>query len=124
MADEYETVSDYLTRISKSIHKLEENDILLNSTKKETLDRIHLKVEELFNYVNGAYESGNKDILIEAMNKSAEIKELYKKARKEHMERVAEHKMPAMLSTAYMDILNHYRRIKDHMVNVVETLSV
>lgn len=124
VADEYETVSDYITRISKSLHKLEENDILLNTTKKETLDNLHLKVEELFNYVNGAYETGNKDILIEAMNRSAAIKELYKKARREHMERVAENKMPAMLSTAYMDILNYYRRIKDHMVNVVETLSV
>jgi len=124
VADEYETVSDYLARISNSLHKLEKNDILLNNTKKETLDKLHLKIEGLFNYVNGAYETGNKDIIIEAMNRSAAIKELYNKARKEHMERVAENKMPAMLSTAYMDILNYYRRIKDHMVNVVETLSV
>lgn len=124
VADEYETVSDYLTRISKSIKKLNENDILLNNKKKESLEQIHTKVVEFFDYVNTAYENGNKEILVEAMQKSADIKDLYKKARKEHMERVAEHKMPAMLSTAYMDILNHYRRIKDHMVNVVETLSV
>jgi len=124
VADEYETVSDYLTRISKSIKKLNENDILLNNKKKESLEQIHTRVVEFFEYVNTAYENGNKEILVEAMQKSADIKDLYKKARKEHMERVAEHKMPAMLSTAYMDILNHYRRIKDHMVNVVETLSV
>ncbi len=124
VADEYETVSDYLTRISKSIKKLSENDILLNNKKKESLEQIHAKVVEFFEYVNTAYENGNKEILVEAMQKAADIKDLYKKARKEHMERVAEHKMPAMLSTAYMDILNHYRRIKDHMVNVVETLSV
>lgn len=124
VADEYETVSDYLTRISKSIKKLNENDILLNNKKKESLEQIHTRVVEFFDYVNTAYENGNKEILVEAMQKSAIIKDLYKKARKEHMERVAEHKMPAMLSTAYMDILNHYRRIKDHMVNVVETLSV
>ncbi len=124
VADEYETVSDYLTRISKSIKKLSENDILLNNKKKESLEQIHIKVAEFFEYVNTAYENGNKEILVEAMQKAADIKDLYKKARKEHMERVAEHKMPAMLSTAYMDILNHYRRIKDHMVNVVETLSV
>jgi len=124
VADEYETVSDYLTRISKAIKKLNENDILLNNKKKESLEKIHTRVVEFFEYVNTAYENGNKEILVEAMQKSADIKELYKKARKEHMERVADHKMPAMLSTAYMDILNHYRRIKDHMVNVVETLSV
>jgi len=124
VADEYETVSDYLTRISKTIKKLNDNDILLNNTKKEALEKLHGRVEEFFAYVDKAYESGNKDILIEAMQKSADIKDLYKKARKEHMERVSENKMPAMLSTAYMDILNHYRRIKDHMVNVVETLSV
>lgn len=124
VADEYESVSDYLTRISKTIKKLNENDILLNNTKKETLEKLHTKVVEFFEYVNTAYENGNREILIDAMQKSADIKELYKKARKDHMDRIAENKMPAMLSTAYMDILNHYRRIKDHMVNVVETLSV
>jgi len=123
VADEYETISDYITRISKSIYKLEENDILLNNTKKETLDNLHQKTEELFDYVNSAYESGDNDILREAMNKAAAIKDIYKKARKTHMERVSENKMPAMLSTAYMDILNHYRRIKDHVINIVETLS-
>lgn len=124
VADEYETVSDYITRISKAISKLNGNDILLNNNKKENLEVIHTKVIELFEFVNTAYENGNKDILMEAMQRSAEIKELYKKARKEHMARVSENKMPAMLSTTYMDILNHYRRIKDHVVNVVETLSV
>jgi len=124
VADEYETVSDYITRVSKAIKKLNENDILLNNSKKENLEVIHNKVIELFEFVNSAYENGNKDILIEAMQKAGEIKELYKKARKEHMQRVSENKMPAMLSTTYMDILKHYRRIKDHVVNVVETLSV
>ena len=124
ITDEYETVSDYLMRISKTIKKLNENDILLNKNKQESLEKLHGKVVEFFNYVNTAYEAGEKEILVEAMQKSGDIKELYKKARKEHMTRVSENKMPAMLSTAYMDILNHYRRIKDHMVNVVETLSV
>lgn len=124
VTDEYETVSDYLARISIAIKKLNDNDIILNNSKKETLEQLHTRVEEFFDYVHKAYNNGSKDILVDAMQKSAEIKELYKKARKEHMDRVGENKMPAMLSTSYMDILNHYRRIKDHMVNVVETLSI
>ncbi len=124
ITDEYETISDYFLRISKSIKKLDDNEILLNNNKKETLENLHNKVEEFFGYVNRNYEVGGAENLVEAMQKAADIKDLYKKARRDHMARVSENKMPAILSTTYMDILNHYRRIKDHMVNVVEAMSV
>lgn len=124
VCDEYETISDYSLRISKTLKKLSENDILLNETKINDLRKVHGKVSDFFLFVNEAYRTNDKDSLIEAMRKATDIKNEYKKARNDHMERVGENKMPAMLSTGYMDILNHYRRMRDHILNIMEAMSV
>ncbi|WP_372713287.1 Na/Pi cotransporter family protein [Ilyobacter sp.] len=124
VCDEYETISDYSLRIAKTLKKLSENDILLNETKINDLKKVHDKVADFFVFVNEAYKVNDKESLIEAMRKATDIKNEYKKARNDHMERVGENKMPAMLSTGYMDILNHYRRIRDHILNIMEALSV
>ncbi|WP_319370320.1 Na/Pi cotransporter family protein [uncultured Ilyobacter sp.] len=124
VCDEYETISDYSLRIAKTLNKLSENDILLNETKVNDLKKVHDKVADFFVFANEAYKSNDKETLIEAMRKATDIKNEYKKARNDHMERVGENKMPAMLSTGYMDILNHYRRMRDHILHIVEALTV
>jgi phosphate:Na+ symporter len=124
VCDEYESISDYSLRIVKTLNKLSSNDILLNDTKKEDLKKLHDKVSDFFEFVNESYRVNDKETLIEAMRKATDIKNEYKRSRNSHMERVGENKMPAMLSTGYMDILNHYRRMKDHILNIIEAMTV
>lgn len=121
--DEYETVSDYLLRIAKTMKKMQDNGIELSEYKRSTLNQLHTNVEDLFNDVNKAYELRDKDLFVGTIKKCNFIKEEYKRARAEHLEHVSENVMPAMLSTGYMDILNNYRRIKDHLYNIVEVFA-
>ncbi|WP_418964771.1 Na/Pi cotransporter family protein [Cetobacterium sp.] len=121
--DEYETVSDYLLRIAKTLKKMQDNGIELNEYKRATLNQLHVNVEDLFNDINRAYELRDKDLFVATIKKCTFIKEEYKRARAEHLEHVSENVMPAMLSTGYMDILNNYRRIKDHLYNIVEVFA-
>ncbi|MGL5088450.1 MAG: Na/Pi cotransporter family protein [Cetobacterium sp.] len=121
--DEYETISDYLLRIAKTLKKMQDNGIELNDYKRTTLNNLHKSVETLFGDINRAYELRDKDLFIDAIKKCNLIKVEYKKARTSHLEHVSENVMPAMLSTGYMDILNNYRRIKDHLYNIVEVFA-
>lgn len=121
--DEYETVSDYLLRIAKTMKKMQDNGIELSEYKRSTLNRLHANVEDLFDDINRAYELRDKDLFMGTIKKCNFIKEEYKRARAEHLEHVSENVMPAMLSTGYMDILNNYRRIKDHLYNIVEVFA-
>jgi len=121
--DEYETISDYLLRIAKTLKKMQDNGIELSDYKRSTLNQLHNNVESLFNEINRAYELRDKDLFIATIKKCNNIKDQYKKARTQHLEHVSENVMPAMLSTGYMDILNNYRRIKDHLYNIVEVFA-
>lgn len=121
--DEYETISDYLLRIAKTLKKMQDNGIELNEYKRTTLNKLHNNVEELFDAINRAYELRDREMFILAIKKCNYIKQEYKRIRGEHLEHVSENVMPAMLSTGYMDILNNYRRIKDHLYNIVEVFA-
>lgn len=121
--DEYETVSDYLLRIAKTLKKMQDNGIELNEYKRSTLSKLHNNVEDLFNDIDKAYALRDRELFIKAIKKCDFIKQEYKRARGKHLEHVAENVMPAMLSTGYMDILNNYRRIKDHLYNIVEVFA-
>jgi len=121
--DEYETVSDYLLRIAKTMKKMQDNGIELSEYKRATLNQLHANVEDLFEDINRAYELRDRDLFVATIKKCTFIKEEYKRARTEHLEHVSENVMPAMLSTGYMDILNNYRRIKDHLYNIVEVFA-
>lgn len=123
ISDEYETISDYLLRVAKTLKKMQDNGISLNEQKKISLLKLHKDVETLFQDVNQAYIFKDRDRFLANLKRCETIKQEYKRMRAEHLEQVSENVMPAILSTGYMDILNNYRRIKDHIYNVIEVFT-
>lgn len=120
--DEYETISDYLARVSNGLRRLKADDIHHTDVKKETLQKLNSMVFDFFDDINKAYDTNNKELFIVSINKYTAIKNLYKEARNEHFANEATNNdiMPSKLSTGYMDILNYYRRATDHIYNIIE----
>jgi phosphate:Na+ symporter len=124
ICDQYESLSDYLERIIKIYSRLKNNDLLLSERKKGDIFMLHSEVEEFFKMVTTAYETGNFNITKESIKKASKITTLYRQARKSHLDRMAEQRQDPMLGTGHMDILNHYRRLSDHILTVVEIMNV
>ncbi len=122
VCDEYETISDYLMRIGKSIRKIQDNDIQINEKARKTLFDLNENIEILFREVNISYETKDKERFIKAIKKANEITEKFRQARSFHLENAKE-ETSAIFSTSYMDILNHYRRIRDHIFNIIEVFT-
>ena len=122
VCDEYETISDYLMRIGKSIRRIQENDIQINEKARKTLFDLNENVEILFREVNIAFETKDKERFIRAIKQANEITEKFREARRFHIENVKAG-CSAIFSTSYMDTLNHYRRIRDHIFNIIEVFT-
>ena len=122
VCDEYETISDYLMRIGKSIRKIQDHDIQINDKARKTLFDLNENIEILFREINMAFETKDKERFIKSIKKANEITEKFRQARSFHLENVKEGSS-AVFSTSYMDILNHYRRIRDHIFNVIEVFT-
>jgi phosphate:Na+ symporter len=124
IADQYESITDYLERIAFVHKRLHDNDEVLNSRNLEDIEKIHNLAVEFFNYVDTSYKNGDYKILKEATKKATIISNMYVEIRRKHLDRMEETTKSPLLVTAYMDILNHYKRLSDHSLTVVEILNI
>ena len=124
VCDEYETISDYLMRVTNSLKKLQDNSISLTEDEKTTLKKFNEETRELFRNVNTAYALKNREMFMKGIIKANRITEKYREAKHIHLKDGGQENPIAMLTTSYMDILNHYRRVRDHIFNIIEVYNV
>jgi len=123
MADEYETLSDYQANVLKGLIKLRKNDLVISGEGMKDLKDLHKAVVEYVHMVNEAVRIDNKDIMTRARTDGENITRLMKLARKRHLQRLSNNEIAPLKSLIYMDLLNHYRRMKDHAFNVAEVVA-
>lgn len=125
VCDEYETISDYLMRIGSSLKRLQDNNIPLTEEEKNTLSIMNRDTEELFRNINTAYATKNKEMMLRSIEKANAITENYRVAKDKHLVNAGCHETPiALLTTSYMDTLNYYRRVRDHIYNIIEGFEI
>ena len=124
VCDEYETISDYLMRVTNSLKKLQDNSISLTEDEKTTLKEFNEETRELFRNVNTAYALKNREMFMKGIIKANRITEKYREAKHIHLKDGGQENPIAMLTTSYMDILNHYRRVRDDIFNIIEVYNI
>ncbi|MCF7816690.1 MAG: Na/Pi cotransporter family protein [Kiritimatiellales bacterium] len=124
IADEYESLSDYVANVLKGIKKLEEMNLPLDGPAREKLLTLHDRVSAYISKVNlYVKEEQKKDILEWAGAEGTAISLLMKEFRRQHLERLQNEEVSPFFSLAFTDILNYYRRMKDHALNIAEVVA-
>lgn len=123
MADEYETLSDYQANVLKGLIKLRKNELTISDEGLADLKSLHAAVSEYAHMINVAVRTDNKDIITRARADGDNVTRIMKQIRKRHLQRLSSREIAPLKSLIYMDILNHYRRMKDHAFNVAEVIA-
>jgi phosphate:Na+ symporter len=127
LADEYESLSDYAANVLKGIKKLEEMNLPVDGPAREKLLALHSRVATYINKVNSYVKKGEKadmtSLLSWATTEGAAIGMLMKEFRRQHLERLQNEEVSPFFSLAFTDILNYYRRMKDHALNIAEVVA-
>ena len=123
IADEYESVSDYVANILKYHLKMRDTHDRMSAEGLADMLGLHDRVAEYVRFVNEALRVENKDILASAEAQGQAITHMMKEARTRHLERVGTGTTTALKSLIYTDMLNAYRRIKDHGLNIAEVVA-
>lgn len=122
MADEYESVSDYVVTILKLFLRIENEGLVIAGEMKDDLLSLHDGVREYWALIHDAVEVENRDIMTKARPRSAELTHKFRELRARHLARLSAAKVDPMLSTCYPDMLNAYRKLKDHLLTAAENL--
>ncbi len=120
IADEYESLSDYITNVLKGVKRVEYR---IEESALETLLTLHNRVEAYIGKVNAHMKTESPDLMAWAATEGTAIGELMKEIRREHLIRLQKEEGSPFFSLAYTDMLNFYRRMKDHALNIAEVLA-
>ena len=123
MADEYESISDYITNILKLNLKMRKSGLHMTDEARREIIDLHSRVLTYVNFITDSVKKDNTRILREANKQSRAITHFVKEYRGKHLERVGTEHTSPLKSLVFTDMLNSYRRIKDHALNIAEALA-
>ncbi len=123
IADEYESVSDYLVTIVKSHLKLRRGSLEFGTQEMEELASLHQAASEYVELVSQGMEKKQADILPIAKSHGSRLISRIKELRNQFLERMARDPYPPQASVAFTAQLNAYRRVHDHVLNVAEAVA-
>jgi phosphate:Na+ symporter len=123
MADEYESIGDYITTLLKLNLKMRKGEMeMMTATRNEILE-LHGRLLEYISMINDAVKEGNVRIVLKSQTRGDEITHLIKEYRTNHLERVEKGDLSPLKSLIITDMLSSYRRVKDHALNIAEVLA-
>jgi phosphate:Na+ symporter len=123
MADEYESISDYLAAILKLYIRMEKEELAFTNQETEELLALHGEVAAYVKMISESVKGERPEIITKANTGGDAIAFNIKELRAKHLERVGEKIMTPLHSLIYADILNAYRRVKDHALNIAEAVA-
>jgi phosphate:Na+ symporter len=123
MADEYESISDYIVTALKLAIKLKKDGLAISEDELKAILNLHDHVVAYVELVNDAVRGEQREVIAKARTQGDAITHLMKQYRSDHLDRVGSENASPFESLAITDMLNAYRRIKDHALNIAETVS-
>ena len=123
LADEYESVSDYIANILKLCLKQEKNNIRFTEEGCREILALHDKVYDYMELVNEGVKNNDPAVVEIARLHGDSITHEMKESRARHITRVESGSAGPLASLIFTDMLNAYRRIKDHGLNIAEAIA-
>ncbi|VAX37058.1 Sodium-dependent phosphate transporter [hydrothermal vent metagenome] len=123
MADEYESVSDYITSIVKFQLKLENQGHQLDDSHRKSLLELHELVAEYLAMITTALENRQTEIMTKARSLGDALKKKAKVMRDNHIEELSKSRIEPNVNLTYTSTLNSYRRVRDHALNIAEAIA-
>ena len=120
LADEFESVSDYVSNVLKLYLRLREAGVGFTGPQQDELLGLHDLIAGYYDGVHAGLENPSADYLSEIRRRSRDITNEIRELRDRHWNRLSEETVDPLISTSYMDIANSYRRMKDHLLNIGE----
>ena len=123
LADEYESISDYVANLDKFDRKLRRDGFRFTDSQRVDLGALNAHVKEYLIAVHQAFANNNRNVLTNTLAGSKRIRDEIKQLRRKHLEELSAGSIPPVVSIAFMAALNAYARVKDHTHNIAETVA-
>jgi len=123
MADEYESISDYIADLDKFDRKLRRDGHRFSSEQRSNLNNLNSDLSEYVNSINEAMVQENRNVLTKTETTAKRVRTEIKQLRKGHLNDLSTGTTAPVVSVAFLATLNAYARVVDHTYNIAEIVS-
>jgi len=123
IADEYESAGDYVQNVLKLYLRLDQADLKLSQSDRDNILGLHDDVAGYVDMVSTACRQNRGEVVTKAHSIGEGISHHIRRLRNQHLAEVADTRAAPLVTVIYTDMLNAYRRVKDHALNVAEALA-
>ena len=123
IVDEYESISDYIGRILKYYTNLLESGDKFDAVEQQNLLELHTMVSNFLDSIESAYRSTKGEASGLTLERGKNISQEVRQLRRKIVDRMGVNAITPNVSIAYNRILNAYRRIRDHGVNIIQAMA-
>jgi phosphate:Na+ symporter len=123
LVDEYESISDCIATVFKSKRHLHKHKGAMPEKESQELLDLHNRVFDFMRVVNQAYIENKLELLENAVTTGEEITKHAKSLAKQLLRSSPEDRLLPFPSTSYSRQVAAYRRVRDHLINIVEVLK-
>ena len=123
IADEYESISDYIVNLDKFDRKLRRDGHRFTLQQRASLRDLNEHVSEYLSAVNEALTHEDDNVLTKTDGKSKRVRNEIKMLRRKLLDDLSSGEIPPLVSVAYLATLNAYARVRDHSQNIAEVIS-
>ncbi|WP_250927814.1 Na/Pi cotransporter family protein [Aporhodopirellula aestuarii] len=123
LADEYESISDYIANLDKFDRKLRRDGFRFSESQRADLAQLNRHITEYVAAVHEGLANGNRNIAAATGPAVTRIRSEIKSLRRKHLEELSTGPMAPVISVAFLAALNAYNRVRDHSRNIAETIS-
>jgi phosphate:Na+ symporter len=123
MADEYESVSDYVADLERFDRKLRQSGHRFSQTQRQGLDELNSNVLTYLEKTNEALRQDNQNCFVESAQLAKRVRSRIKQFRRQHLEELSSGEVAPSVNVAVLAALNAYVRVLDHSENIAEAIS-
>jgi len=123
MADEYESVSDYILDLDKFDRKLRKEGERFSEQQRTDLVKLNSQVSGYLTEVNQALTAGNKAVLTKTDPTAKRIRDEVKQLRQKHLAELSGGSIAPVVMVAWLASLNAYSKIREHTREIAEAIS-
>ena len=123
IADEYESLSDYLADLDGFDRKLRRDGHRFTPSQLVSLAELNKHMAEYVFAVNEAFIQNNANVLTKSSPLAKRLRSEIKMLRQRHLEELSDGAIAPAVSIAWLATLNAYARVRDHARNIAETIS-
>lgn len=123
MADEYESISDYITNLNKFDRKLRRAGHRFTDEQRTGIVGLNRQAIEYLKTINTALIKVDRNVLTQTAPAADRIRKEVKQLRRQHLDDLSTGNIPPQVSVAFLATLNAYSRVRDHSHNIAEVVS-